>query len=128
MAGLGGPTRISAQEHALGETWDLIATEFLSGGTLGPAGYIDSATIITAASTTLGVTTPGTTQSTNVTISYTCANTTSLFRDLWWNIQATAVLLIAMTLVSTSSGSVAGSLLSMVACNSGTSSNGFCLE
>jgi len=126
LGAIGGPTRISALEHANGQTWDLIATEFVSAGTVGEANYIDSATIVAAASTTPGIITPSGTQTTSVTIQYSCADTTSLLRDFLVEYSTNGGASYAnATLVSTSSGSVAGSLLSMVACNSGTSSNSF---
>ena len=125
-SGLGGPARLSAQEHALGEPWDLVGTEFLSGGSVGAAGYIDGATIIAASATTLGISTPGTAQSENVTITYSCADTTSVLRDLLVEYSTNGGSSYASaTLVSTSSGSVIGSVLSMIACSSGTSNNTF---
>jgi hypothetical protein len=124
-AGLGGPTRISAQDHVLGDQWDLFATEVLTDGSMGPAAYIDSATVAAAASTTIGITTPGTTYG-NVTIQYSCSDTSSLARDFLVEYSTNGGSSFAnATLVSTSSGSIAGSLLSMVDCVSGTSNNSF---
>lgn len=124
LNGQGGPTRLVQQQHTAGNLVQLNAFDFLSDGTIGSEVAIGYTTVASETPTTLALTTPSGTQNGNITITYTCTNSSSAPRDILiqYSTNGASGPFANATLVSASSGSTAVSYVLGASCSGSSQS------